>query len=115
MNFAVCRVSFARAEPGPAGDNEIAGFSGGLLNVEKMNKRSKGIGTFYNPGMPYDEFLTSVNMSGSWNEVMGNGMPREAEFDITIAHSYKEIEDHILALTKYNQVQLFAIMKKQTG
>jgi hypothetical protein len=115
VSFAVCCANFAHAELGSGGDNETAGFSGGLLTVEQMNERSVGIGNFYSQGMPYDEFLTAVNMSGSWKEVTGNGMPQGDEFDITLAHSYGEIEDHLLALTKYDQVRLFCIGRSGQG
>lgn len=91
------------------------GSSEKLLTIEQMNDISGGSGTFYSLGMPYEEFMKTASMSGCWTEILQDGIPSGAGYDITLARSYADIESCLYDLAKYEQARLFKIGDSELG
>jgi hypothetical protein len=87
--------------------NEMIESSNELMTIEEMNEASAGIGTFHVRGMPYRIFRATLNQV--WQDVTQPGVPEAESYDIEAAHSYREIEETILDLSKYDGVRLYVI------
>jgi hypothetical protein len=87
--------------------NDMIESSIELMTIEEMNEASSGIGTFHVRGMPYRIFRAALNQA--WQDVTQPGGPANESYDIGAAHSYREIEETILDISKYDGIRLYVI------